>query len=67
MAILLEKRWGGGGDTSFNVDLGFTLTINKIVYLILLTINRALKNKIERFLILVENSPIFLCIWAKVR
>ena len=31
---------------------GFTLTINKIVYLILLTINRALKNKIERFLIL---------------
>lgn len=47
--------------------MGFTLTINKIVYLILLTINRALKNKIERFLILVENSPIFLCIWAKVR
>ena len=58
MDILLEKLGRGGG---------FTLTINKIVYLILLTINRALKNKIERFLILVENSPIFLCIWAKVR
>ena len=64
MAILLEKLFFGGGG---EVDLGFTLTINKIVYLILLTINRALKNKIERFLILVENSPIFLCIWAKVR